>query len=100
MFTYLNPKVRERLVAEGKLLRIDAHGQRLDPNELDRLHADERRDLTGHERVSQISFRGSRNDQGFLSPSTRGLQDSPPPQCRRLAIQTPFLPKESPRSLL
>ncbi len=33
MFTYLNPAVRERLIDEGKLLRIDARGRRLDPRE-------------------------------------------------------------------
>lgn len=27
MFTYLNPDIRERLIAEGKLLRIDAQGR-------------------------------------------------------------------------
>ena len=31
MFTYLNPDIREQLIDEGKLLRIDARGQRLDP---------------------------------------------------------------------
>ncbi|MBB85362.1 MAG: GTP cyclohydrolase [Deltaproteobacteria bacterium] len=31
MFTYLNPEIRERLIEEGKLIRIDAQGQRLDP---------------------------------------------------------------------
>jgi GTP cyclohydrolase II len=31
MFTYINPAVRERLIQQGKLLRIDAHGQKLDP---------------------------------------------------------------------
>lgn len=31
MFTYLNPTVRERLIADGKLIRIDQDGQRLDP---------------------------------------------------------------------
>ena len=31
MFTYLNPEIRERLIEEGKLIRIDARGQRLDP---------------------------------------------------------------------
>ena len=31
MFTYLNPEIRERLIEEGKLVRIDAQGQRLDP---------------------------------------------------------------------
>lgn len=32
MFTYLNPTVRDRLVAEGKLMRIGADGQRIDVN--------------------------------------------------------------------
>ena len=32
MFTYLDPTVRERLIAQGKLARINAHGQRLDAN--------------------------------------------------------------------
>ena len=32
MFTYLDPTVRERLIAQGKLVRIDSHGQRLDAN--------------------------------------------------------------------
>ena len=27
MFTYLNPDVRQRLIADGKLTRIDAEGQ-------------------------------------------------------------------------
>jgi len=27
MFTYLNPDVRKRLIAEGKLVRLDAQGQ-------------------------------------------------------------------------
>lgn len=31
MFTYLNPAVRERLIEDGKLIRIDSRGQRLDP---------------------------------------------------------------------
>jgi GTP cyclohydrolase II len=31
MFTYLNPDIREQLIDDGKLLRIDARGQRLDP---------------------------------------------------------------------
>jgi len=31
VFTYLNPEIRERLIDEGKLIRIDAKGQRLDP---------------------------------------------------------------------
>ena len=30
MFTYLNPGIRERLVNENKLFRIDADGNRLD----------------------------------------------------------------------
>ena len=30
MFTYLNPDVRKRLVAEGKLIRIDEKGQQID----------------------------------------------------------------------
>ncbi|MGB0997697.1 MAG: hypothetical protein ACPGXJ_05410, partial [Pseudomonadales bacterium] len=30
MFTYLNPDVRKRLIAEGKLVRIDAQGQLID----------------------------------------------------------------------
>ena len=30
MFTYLNPEVRRRLVAEGKLVRIDAEGRLID----------------------------------------------------------------------
>jgi GTP cyclohydrolase II len=33
MFTYLDPAVRERLVAEGKLIRIDREGRKLDPDE-------------------------------------------------------------------
>ncbi|NCF25069.1 MAG: GTP cyclohydrolase II RibA [Gammaproteobacteria bacterium] len=33
MFTYLDPAVRKRLVAEGKLIRIDREGRRLDPDE-------------------------------------------------------------------
>lgn len=32
MFTYLDPTVRERLIAQGKLVRIDSHGRRLDAN--------------------------------------------------------------------
>jgi GTP cyclohydrolase II len=32
MFTYLDPGVRERLVAQGALARIDGNGQRLDPS--------------------------------------------------------------------
>jgi GTP cyclohydrolase II len=31
VFTYLNPAIRERLIEEGKLVRVDARGQRLDP---------------------------------------------------------------------
>ena len=40
MFTYLNPDVRQRLIADGKLTRIDAEGRSIDvdqqepPNEL------------------------------------------------------------------
>lgn len=30
MFTYLNPEVRQRLIAEGKLVRLDADGQLID----------------------------------------------------------------------
>lgn len=33
MFTYLNPEVRERLIDQGRLLRIDARGGRLDPRQ-------------------------------------------------------------------
>ena len=33
MFTYLDPTVRKRLVAEGKLIRIDRQGRRLEPDE-------------------------------------------------------------------
>jgi len=33
MFTYLDPTVRKRLVAEGKLIRVDREGRRLDPDE-------------------------------------------------------------------
>ncbi len=33
MFTYLDPTVRKRLVAEGKLIRIDREGHTLDPDE-------------------------------------------------------------------
>lgn len=29
MFTYLNPEVRKKLIAQGKLVRIDANGERL-----------------------------------------------------------------------
>ncbi|MCB1740103.1 MAG: GTP cyclohydrolase II [Gammaproteobacteria bacterium] len=32
MFTYLNPEVRGRLIAEDKLIRIDESGQRIDPD--------------------------------------------------------------------
>lgn len=32
MFTYLDATVRERLIAEGKLLRINAAGERVDPH--------------------------------------------------------------------
>jgi len=31
VFTYLNPEIRERLIDEGKLIRIDAEGNRIDP---------------------------------------------------------------------
>lgn len=31
MFTYLNPEIRERLIDQGKLIRIDAEGNELDP---------------------------------------------------------------------
>jgi GTP cyclohydrolase II len=31
VFTYLNPDIRERLISSGKLIRIDAHGNALDP---------------------------------------------------------------------
>lgn len=30
MFTYLNPAIRQRLIAEGKLVRLDAQGQLID----------------------------------------------------------------------
>ena len=30
MFTYLNPDVRKRLVADGKLIRIDSNGSVID----------------------------------------------------------------------
>ena len=30
MFTYLDPEIRERLIREGKLVRIDAKGDILD----------------------------------------------------------------------
>ena len=33
MFTYLDPAVRERLVAEGKLIRVDQDGHQLGPDE-------------------------------------------------------------------
>src|SRR5210317_1187425 len=33
MFTYLDPTVRKRLVAEGKLIRVDREGRKLDPDE-------------------------------------------------------------------
>ena len=32
MFTYIDPSVRERLIAQGKLLRIDSDGQPSDAN--------------------------------------------------------------------
>jgi len=32
MFSYIDPTVRERLIAQGKLIRIDAEGQATDPN--------------------------------------------------------------------
>ena len=32
MFSYIDPTVRERLIAQGKLIRIDAEGQSTDPN--------------------------------------------------------------------
>jgi GTP cyclohydrolase II len=32
MFTYLDPNVRRKLIAQGKLKRIDQHGATLDPN--------------------------------------------------------------------
>lgn len=31
MFSYIDPTVRERLIAKGKLIRIDAEGQKTDP---------------------------------------------------------------------
>ena len=31
MFTYIDPTVRERLIAEGKLIRIDAEGNETEP---------------------------------------------------------------------
>lgn len=34
MFTYLNPEVRQRLVEDGKLIRIDRHGKTIDENRL------------------------------------------------------------------
>ena len=33
MFTYLDPAVRKRLVAEGKLIRIDRQGRKLETDE-------------------------------------------------------------------
>jgi len=33
MFTYLDPTIRKRLVAEGKLIRIDREGHELGPDE-------------------------------------------------------------------
>ena len=33
MFTYIDPTVRERLLAQGKLVRIDAHGKVIGPDE-------------------------------------------------------------------
>ncbi len=33
MFSYIDPTVRERLIAQGKLIRIDAEGQSTDPNQ-------------------------------------------------------------------
>ena len=32
MFTYLDPTVRQRLVRQGKLVRIDGQGRPLDPD--------------------------------------------------------------------
>ena len=32
MFSYIDPTVRERLIAQGKLIRVDADGQATDPN--------------------------------------------------------------------
>ena len=32
MFTYIDPTVRERLIAQGSLIRIDSDGQVTDPN--------------------------------------------------------------------
>ncbi len=32
MFSYIDPSVRERLIAQGKLIRIDAEGQTTDPH--------------------------------------------------------------------
>ena len=32
MFTYIDPTVRERLISQGKLIRIDAGGKRTDPH--------------------------------------------------------------------
>ncbi|RLA27449.1 MAG: GTP cyclohydrolase II, partial [Gammaproteobacteria bacterium] len=33
MFTYIDPTVRERLIAQGKLVRIDAAGQAIDASD-------------------------------------------------------------------
>ena len=30
MFTYINPEIRERLIRDGKLIRINAKGQEVD----------------------------------------------------------------------
>ena len=30
MFTYLNPDVRKRLIADGKLVRVNSEGQLID----------------------------------------------------------------------
>ncbi len=32
MFSYIDPTVKERLIAQGKLIRIDANGEETDPN--------------------------------------------------------------------
>ena len=32
MFTYLNPKIRQKLIESGKLIRINAQGKTIDPN--------------------------------------------------------------------
>ena len=32
MFTYLNPKIRQKLIEGGKLIRINAQGKTIDPN--------------------------------------------------------------------